>query len=72
MDPLSPLDALFLHAEAERRGMRLPEEVISFLLTRMRRDLRSLTAVLDQLDRFSLETKRPVTLPLVREALKQE
>ena len=62
--------ALFLRAEAGRRGMRLPEEVVSFLLTRMRRDLRSLTAVLDQLDRFSLETKRPVTLPLLREALK--
>jgi DnaA family protein len=61
---------LFLSAEANRRGMRLPEEVISFLLTRMRRDLRSLTAVLDQLDRYSLETKRPVTLPLLREALK--
>jgi DnaA family protein len=64
--------ALFLHAEAARRGMRLPDEVVSYLLSRMRRDLRSLTAILDQLDRFSLETKRPVTLPLVREALKQE
>ena len=64
--------ARFLHAEAGRRGMRLPEEVVSYLLSRMRRDLRSLTAVLDQLDRFSLETKRPVTLPLVREALKAE
>ncbi len=63
--------ARFLHAEAGRRGMRLPEEVVAYLLSRMRRDLRSLTAVLDQLDRFSLETKRPVTLPLVREALKQ-
>jgi DnaA family protein len=62
--------ALFLRAEADRRGMRLPDEVVAYLLTRMRRDLRSLTAVLDQLDRFSLETKRPVTLPLLREALK--
>ena len=63
--------AQFLHAEAGRRGMHLPDEVVAYLLSRMRRDLRSLTAVLDQLDRFSLETKRPVTLPLVREALKQ-
>ena len=63
--------ALFLQAEAGRRGMRLPDEVVWYLLSRMRRDLRSLTAVLDQLDRYSLETKRPVTLPLVREALKQ-
>ena len=52
--------------------MPLPDEVIAWLLTRMRRDLRSLTAVLDRLDRYSLETKRPITLPLVREALKDE
>jgi DnaA family protein len=63
--------ALFLHAEANRRGMRLPEEVVSYLLTRMRRDLRSLTAVLDQLDRASLELKRPITLPLLREVFKE-
>lgn len=61
--------SVFLRGEAERRGMQLADEVISYLLTRMRRDLRSLTAILDRLDRFSLETKRPVTLPLVREAL---
>jgi DnaA family protein len=62
--------AQYLRAEAGRRGMRLPEDVVSYLLTRMRRDLRSLTGVLDQLDRYSLETQRPVTLPLLREALK--
>jgi DnaA-homolog protein len=63
--------ALFLHAEAGRRGMQLPDDVIAYLLTRMRRDLRSLTAVLDRIDQVSLELKRPVTLPLVREAVKE-
>ena len=63
---------IFLRAEAERRGMRVPDEVISYLLTRMRRDLRSLIAVLESLDRVSLELKRPITLPLVREALKED
>ena len=62
----------YLRAEAARRGMPLPDEVIAWLLTRMRRDLRSLAAILDRLDRHSLETKRPITLPLVREALKEE
>ena len=61
----------YLRAEAARRGMPLPDEVIAYLLARMRRDLRSLAAILDRLDRFSLETKRPITLPLVREALKE-
>jgi DnaA family protein len=31
----------------------------------------SLIALIDALDRFSLETKRPVTLPLLRELLNQ-
>ena len=62
--------SLFLRSEAARRGMHLADEVIWYLLTRMRRDLRSLTGVLDRLDRASLEQKRPVTLPLVREILK--
>lgn len=54
---------------AASRGFRLPGEVAEFLLTRVRRDLPSLLAMLDALDRYSLETKRPVTVPLVRELL---
>jgi len=61
----------YLRAEAARRGMQLPDEVIAFLLTRMRRDMRSLNAVLDRIDQVSLELKRPITLPLLREALKE-
>ena len=63
---------VFLRSEAGRRGMQLPDEVVSYLMTRMRRDLRSLTAVLDRIDQVSLERKRPITLPLLREALKEE
>jgi DnaA family protein len=37
----------------------------------MRRDLRSLASILERLDQYSLETKRPITLPLVREAFKE-
>ena len=58
-----------LRAEAARRGLRLPDEVVGYLLTRLPRDLPSLNGVLDALDRYSLAAKRPVTLPLVREAL---
>jgi DnaA family protein len=62
----------YLRREAARRGMQLPDEVVAYLMTHMRRDLRSLTAILDRLDQVSLELKRPVTLPLLREALKEE
>ena len=55
---------------AARRGFRLPPEVSAFLLSRARRDLPSLLATLEALDRYSLETKRPVTVPLARELLR--
>lgn len=62
--------AVYLRAEAGRRGMHLADEVVSYLLTHVRRDLPSLGAILDELDRVSLEQQRAVTLPLVRETLK--
>jgi DnaA family protein len=69
---LSDVDrSTYLRAEAARRGMQLPDEVVAYLLTRMRRDMRSLNAVLDRIDQVSLELKRPITLPLVREAVKE-
>ena len=68
--PLSDADkVLHLRAEASRRGLRLSEDVVGYLLTRLPRDLPSLNGVLDALDRYSLAAKRPITLPLVREAL---
>jgi DnaA family protein len=36
----------------------------------VRRDLRSLIALLDRIDRASLEQRRAVTLPLVRELIR--
>ena len=51
--------------------MPLSEEVLAYLLSRLPRDLASLNAVLEALDRYSLAAKRPVTVPLVREAMEQ-
>ena len=34
-----------------------------------KRDMRSLSTMLDALDQYSLETQRPVTLPLLRDLL---
>jgi DnaA family protein len=64
--------AQHLRAEAARRGLRLSDEVLGYLLSRLPRDLPSLNAVLEALDRYSLAAKRPVTLPLVREALERK
>jgi DnaA family protein len=58
-----------LAEHAASRGFRLAPEVSDFLLTRARRDLPTLLATLEALDRYSLETRRPVTVPLARELL---
>jgi DnaA family protein len=68
--PLTDADkALHLRREAGRRGLRLTEEVVAYLLSRLPRDLSTLNAVLERLDRHSLARQRPLTLPLVREVL---
>jgi DnaA family protein len=46
--------------------------VLPYLITHFHRDMRSLSAMLDALDHYSLETKRPITLPLLRELLQRE
>lgn len=69
--PLSDAEkAITLRAESERRGLRITDEVIWYLLNHVRRDLPSLLAMIDELDRRSLERQRPITLPLVRESLR--
>ncbi len=54
---------------AQSRGMSISAGVLPYLITHFRRDMSSLTQMLNQLDQYSLETKRPITLPLLREVL---
>ena len=71
--PLSDADkAQHLKALAAGRGLLLSDEVAAYLLTRLPRDMASLDAVMEVLDRYSLMRQRALTLPLVREALAQE
>ncbi len=70
--PTDAEKAVHLKAEAARRGLDLGDDVLRYLLSRLPRDLASLSAVLDALDRYSLATRRPVTLPLLREALEKD
>jgi hypothetical protein len=48
---------------AEARGLTLSASVLPYLLSHFKRDMRSLSTMLDALDQYSLETQRPVTLP---------
>lgn len=58
-----------LSQTAQARGLDLSPGVVPYLITHFKRDMRSLSAMLDALDNYSLETKRPITLPLLRELL---
>ncbi len=58
-----------LAAHALSRGFAIPEEVTAYLLNHARRDMGSLIAALDSIDRYSLETGRAVTVPLLKAAL---
>ena len=58
-----------LAAQAAARALPLPPGALDYLLARTTRDMRHLMAILVALDRYSLEHKRPITLPLLREVL---
>ena len=58
-----------LAAHARSRGFELPAEVLAYLLTHARRDMGSLMSALDAIDRYSLENRRSVTVPLLKEAM---
>ncbi len=58
-----------LRREADRRGLLLGDEVLSYLLTRFERNLKGLMALLERLDEFALANKRALTLPLLKAML---
>ncbi len=60
-----------LISTAHAKGLKLDEEVIQYALIHFHRDMGSLSAVLNGLDTFSLEQKKPVTLYLLRQWMKK-
>lgn len=68
LDDTEKRAALMQHAES--LGFRLEPQVVDYLLNHTARDMQSLLRVLEALDRFSLETRRPITLPLLRQLLR--
>jgi len=71
--PLSDEEkAAAIHNHALQRGIRIDDEVVRYLLRHGRRDFNSLMAVLEALDRVSLEQQRQVTLPLLRKIMQLE
>ena len=70
LHPLSDAEKISaLDAQAQARGMHIPPTGLDYLITHAPRDMRSLSAILIALDQLSLEQQRPLTLPLLRQAL---
>lgn len=70
---LKPLAESDLPSALARRAqlidLRLPAEVVDYLLRHHARSISQLAALLTQLERASLQLKRPLTVPLVRQIL---
>lgn len=59
----------FLQTKAKERGLELSEDVATYLLSRQQRDLPHLIEMLEQLDHASLQAKRRLTIPFVKQVL---
>lgn len=60
-----------LQLRAGHRGLDLPGDTARYLLSRSRRDMASLYDLLDKLDLEALRAKRRLTIPFVRDVLKE-
>ncbi len=70
LHPLSDEDKLAaLKLRADQRGFALTDEVGQFLLRRCPRDMIQLFALLETLDRASLQAQRKLTIPFVKTVL---
>lgn len=63
--------AAAMQSHAAARGFTLPADVQDYVLRHARRDLSFLLALIERLDRHSLEAQRPITIPLARDVLRE-
>ncbi len=71
IQPLAESDRVkALQLRANLRGLALPIETANYLLTRRKRDMASLYALLDKLDQEALKAQRRLTIPFVKTVLR--
>lgn len=58
-----------LQLRARHRGLDLPADTATYLMSRTRRDMSSLYVLLDRLDAEALRTQRRLTIPFVRSVI---
>lgn len=68
LEPLTDEEKLAaLSQHALERGCRIPQEVLNYLLSHHDRSLSTLMLLLERLDAYSLATRRPITIALIKE-----
>lgn len=73
LEPLSDGEAMTaLETHARTRGLTLPGEVARYLLNHFPRNMAALMGIVDALDRYALEHKRALSVPLVQAWLQRE
>ena len=53
----------------DNKSLKVDQRVIDYLIKNQTRDLKKIVEIIDKLDTFSLEKKRGITVPLVRQML---
>jgi DnaA family protein len=61
-----------LRRSAAERGLLLGDDVLDYMLKRWSRDLGSLMELLQQMDRYALQTRRSITIPLIKSMMDDE
>ena len=64
-----PERLILIKTMATEAGLKLSDELANFLMTRLPRDLHSLTKAMKSLDEGSLQAKRKLTIPFAKEVL---
>lgn len=73
LQPLNDQDKIqALTVVAARRGLPLSDETARYILRHTQRDMGSLRRLLKRLDQASLEAKRGLTIPFIKEFLQQQ
>ena len=70
---LSPLTdqekILALEEFIKGKGLNISNDILHWLLTHWHRDMPNLISIIEAVDQYSLQTKRPITLPLLKKLL---
>lgn len=67
--PSDEIKITILKQQAEARSFEIPDDVISYIMQRVERDMHSLMLIFNKIDERSLAEKRKITIPFVKSIL---